>query len=389
VCGTVFLNNYGIQLFGVRVPIAYSSTMNVMKKAFNHTQCTVMNELFSELLIDCAPVGIITVNDRFKITRFNRWATQITGYSEQETLGQYCGEILHGGLCSTNCPLKTVLGHEKPMIGLETTIKSKEGKSIPVQMNMAGLFDDKDRLIGGVEAFHDISYTKTLEHERNNVVSMFAHDLKNSVITISGFAHRLLLKQPEQTLQKKYLQIIEKEASRLETLINDFLNFSRLQTGKLTLNLSATSIDKELLELYEIYLPRARQKKLHLEFVSEKPLPVIEADSAQLRRVFSNLIDNAVKFSTSCTIAISTGETDREITVSVKDEGVGIDEADLPFIFETFHRCHNDIVQDGFGLGLAGAKAIIDAHGGRITVESTKGTGSCFTVRLSKIACRA
>jgi len=347
---------------------------------------TVSNEIFSNFVIESVPVGIVTVDADLKITRFNRWATLITGYAESEALGRFCGEVLHGGMCATNCPLKKVLGREKPMIGLETVIQDKAGKTIPVRMNTAGLFDDKNQLIGGVEAFQDISYLKSLESERNNFVSMFAHDLKSPVISIHGFAHRLLLKQYDRDAEKKYLEIIEKEASRLESLITEFLEFSRLQTGRLKLNMSATSVDKELYELYELYVARAAQKGLSLEFRSEEPLPVIEADSIQLRRVFSNLLDNAVKFSSSGTITISTADKNQEIAVSISDEGPGIDPADLPFIFQSFRRGHTAEPHEGFGLGLAGAKAIVEGHGGRIFAKSTVGKGSTFTVELPKVA---
>lgn len=351
----------------------------------NHNQTNIASETLSDCIIESAPVGIVTVNSNLEVTRFNRWATLLTGYSEEEALGRFCGDVLHGGMCSATCPLKTALECKKPVIGLETTIKNKEGKTIPVRMSTAGLFGDEGQLIGGVEIFQDMSYIKTLEQERNNFVSMLAHDLKSPVITIHGFAHRLLLKQPEMETQRKYLEIIEKEASRLETLISDFLEFSRLQTGRLKLNVSATSVDKELYELYDFYFPRAAQKGLRLEFRSDKPLPLIQADSTQLHRVFSNLLDNAVKFSMeSGTITISTEETDQEIAVSIEDQGTGIDPADLPFIFDVFRRGHNDTPQEGFGLGLASAKAIVEGHGGRITVDSMVGEGSRFTVRLPK-----
>ena len=341
---------------------------------------------FYAFVIQNLPVGVLTIDSRMQITGFNPWATELTGYSEKEALGHFCGDIVRGEVCDRRCPLRTVLGSEKPTVGLETTVHTKSGKSLPVRMHTAGLFDDDGNLIGGVEAFQDISREKNLERERNNFISMIAHDMKSPVISIHGFAHRLLKKESTATeKQTEYLRIIEQEATRLESLIGDFLEFSRLQTGTLKLNLSATSLDKELHELYELYQQQAAEKGLNLELHSEEPLPIIEADSQMLRRAFTNLLDNAIKFSKKGTIAIYTEETDGAVVVEIKDEGRGIDPVDFPHIFDAFHRGKGTGEKDkGFGLGLAGVKAIAEGHGGEVTVDSEPGRGSVFSVTLPK-----
>ena len=216
---------------------------------------------------------------------------------------------------------------------------------------------------------------------------MFAHDIKSSLTLIGGFALRLLKKAGNIDEEKKikYLQIIKKESGVLEGLTTDFLEFSRLQAGRLKLNLSATSLDKELMELYEIYHTRASQSGIKLELQIPEALPIIEADSRQLRRVFTNLLDNAIKFSNKkSTITVTSEETAQEVIVKVKDEGVGIAPDEFAYIFDPFHRGRITEQRTGFGLGLAGAKAIIEAHGGRIQVDSQPGKGSVFTVVLPK-----
>jgi signal transduction histidine kinase len=238
-----------------------------------------------------------------------------------------------------------------------------------------------------VEAFQDISYIKALERERNNVMSMIAHDMKSPIISIHGFAHRLLKKAGGRNeKEERYLEIIESEASKLEAMINDFLEFSRLQTGRLKLDFSATSVDKELYELYEIYAPLASEQGLTLHLDSKEPLPVIQADPKRLRRVFTNLLTNAIKFSREeGAIRISTRETAHEVFIVVSDEGIGIAAEDQPFIFDPFHRGRtDDKKREGFGLGLAGVKAIVEGHGGSVQVQSQLGKGASFTVRLPK-----
>jgi PAS domain S-box-containing protein len=340
---------------------------------------------FYKFVVDSVPSGVITVDRDLRITGFNPWAQRLTGYSAQEARGSFCGEILQGGMCDTHCPLRTALTNQEPMSLVESTVRTKGGDTIPVRMNVAGLFDENGKLIGGVESFQDISALKTLERERNNLISTFAHDMKSSLTIIGGFVLRLLHKPDSLDAQKekRYLEIIRKESGKLEMLISDFLEFARLQTGRLKLNFSSISLDKELMELCEAYQPKVADQGLTLELENETTLPPIMADGTQLRRVFTNLIDNAVKFSQKGgSIILAAMGDEKEIRVSVRDQGAGISAEELPRIFDAFHRGKVGAKVEGFGLGLAAVRAIVEAHGGRVLVESETGKGSTFTVIL-------
>ncbi len=342
---------------------------------------------FYRFIINSIPVAVATISSEFKITGFNPWAKQLTGYSEKEAMGQYCGDILQGGMCKINCPLKTIINKHPSVIRIDTTITDRSGKVIPVRMNTAGLFDDKGHLLGGLEAFQDISHLQTLEREKANLISMFAHDIKSSLTIIGGFILRLIKKRTSLDEEKKikYLNIMKNETGKLSFLINDFLEFSRLQTGTLKLEFSPTSLDKELMELFDAYQIRAKQAGINLKLENDEELPIIEADANRLRRIFTNLLDNAIKFSKiDGTITLLTDQTEKDIVVEVKDEGIGIDPKDLPFIFDTFNRGKDAEKREGFGLGLATVKAIVEAHGGRVLVKSELDKGSVFKVMLPK-----
>ena len=342
---------------------------------------------FYEFIIYSLPVAILTVNSKFKITSFNSWAEKVTGYSEKEAIGNFCSELLKGEMCRLNCPLKTVIKRQNPILRIETIIQNKNGETIPVMMNTAALFDDNDNLIGGVESFQDISPLKAMEREKDNLTYMFAHDMKSSTTIIGGFALRLLKKAAhlKEEKRKKYLEAIIKEAGNLEFIVEDFLEFARLQTGKIKLDFGPTSLDRELMELFDAYQIKAKQSGIHLEFQSDEALPVIEADSRRLHRVFTNLLDNAFKFSKEKgKIVLATQETDGEVIVRIEDQGSGIDPRDLPYIFDAFHRGRGTEKEEGSGVGLAAVKAIVEGHGGRIRVESELDQGSTFTVVLPK-----
>ncbi len=348
---------------------------------------TVETDLaFYKFALDSLPIGIITVNPQLEITSFNPWAESLTGYREKEALGHYCGDILQGGMCKLHCPLRTAIHQRRPVVRMESTVQSKAGGTIPVRMQTAAMIDKAGGLIGAIEAFQDISQLKALEREKDNLISMFAHDMKSALTIIGGFALRLLKKTTDldEEKQRRYLGIIRNETDKLDFMVNDFLEFARLQAGKLKLNFQTTSLDRELMEIFEIYQPRVAETAIVLELQNDTVLPVIEADPQRLRRVFTNLLDNAFKFSPKGeTITISTEETAEEVMITIKDHGVGIDPEDVPYIFDMFHRGKAGGTE-GSGVGLAVVKAIVEAHGGRVLVKSKPGKGSTFKVILPK-----
>ncbi len=342
---------------------------------------------FYRFVIDSLPTAVLTVNADLRITGFNPWAEEVTGYTEAEAMGHSCGDILQGGMCHAKCPLRTTLQGKKPVSLVDTTIRKKSGETIPVRMNTAGLFDDDGHLIGAVESFQDISRLKAFEREKENLVAMLAHDMRSSLSAIGGFAMLLLKKlgNIDEAKQKKYLEIVRKQSGKLELLIDDFLEVSHLQTGKLKLNLTAVSLDKELMELLDSYQLRASESGIKLKLENEEPLPTIQADVHKLGRAFNNLVDNALKFSKEQgTITVTTQETAQDIIVKVEDDGIGIPPDELPFIFDAFHRGAGTEEKRGFGLGLAGVKTIIEAHGGYVQVDSEPGKGAVFSVVLPK-----
>jgi PAS domain S-box-containing protein len=359
---------------------------NIKSKAIRDGR-DVHDLTFYKFVIESLPVAVMTVDPDLRITGFNSSAEEVTGYSKEEIEGKHCGEILQGELCKINCPLKSVLNHRESIVRTESMIRNKFGAIVPIRQHAAGLLDEDGALIGGLEAFVDISHSKALEREKANLISMFAHDMKSPLISIQGFAHRLLqnTEEMDEEKRKKYLKIIRKEASKLELLMDGFLEYSRLQTGRLNFNFTPTSLDKELLELYETYQTKCSQNGIQFEVRNMETLPVIEADSKYLQRVFSNILDNALKYSRDKgLITVTTQHTDQYIMVKIKDRGTGIDSKDLPYIFDPFYQGCGEKKGKGYGLGLAVVKAIVDGHGGKIFVESELGKGSVFTVALPK-----
>jgi two-component system phosphate regulon sensor histidine kinase PhoR len=339
---------------------------------------------FYKFVIRSLPVAVLAVNHDLKITDFNPQAERITGYSKEEVLDRYCGEVLRGGLCKGDCPLRSVMSQRDPVVRVDTTIHRKSGDVVSVRLNVGGLVDTRGNLVGGIEAFEDISYLKALEREKENIISMFAHDMKSPLISIHGFSQRLLnaVEQDEEK-RKKYLEIIAREAEKLEHLVNDFLDYSLIKSSKLKMKFERIAVKKALWEVYEAYLLKAERRNLRLQAYIEETLPEIEADLNRLIRAVSNLLDNAIKYSRKGgTVRMEAVGEGSEVIIRVEDDGMGISPEDLPFIFDPYHRGKNGSGSEGYGVGLASVKAIVEAHGGRVMAQSALGKGSVFTVVL-------
>jgi signal transduction histidine kinase len=249
------------------------------------------------------------------------------------------------------------------------------------------LCNGEGELVVAVEIFEDISDFKFLEQERSNLISMIAHDMRSSITGIHGLSLRLLRKavHGNEGREHQYLEVITKEAARLETMVEDFLEYSRLQTGRFKFTFSPTSLNKLLVETFETYKLQAQQRGLQLKLSIGGIMPVIQADSYRLRRVFTNLLDNALKFSKAGgTITITAGESASEVFVRIEDEGLGMAADDLPYIFDLFRRGKGVGKQEGYGIGLATVRAVVEGHGGRVMVASEPGKGSIFAIFLPK-----
>jgi PAS domain S-box-containing protein len=340
-----------------------------------------------DIVIQNLPVGFSIVDKDGIIIDFNPAAEEITGYSRDEVIGKPHFEILHGTSDRDSCPLlKHALSQQEQAIAAETTIKKKNGEHITLSVTTSPLFDDDDELSGAVELFRDISDAKRHERERKNILSMFAHDMKNPVVVAGGFLSRLLSSKADALTekQKNYLGTIREALYKVSDLLADFLEFSRIDAKAYIPVPRPFNIEKDLHRNIEAAKIEADKKSITLLFeVSGEMSPSILADPAMIDRVIANLLDNAIAYTDAGgTIGVRLSERDNTILVTIADTGRGIPEDKLPYIFDAFYRVSRD--SKGSGLGLFIARTIIEAHGGRIWVESMPGKGSTFSFTLPK-----
>jgi signal transduction histidine kinase len=214
--------------------------------------------------------------------------------------------------------------------------------------------------------------------------AMAVHDMKSSLILIGGFIRRLTAEPLaiDDERQRSYLRIIKKEGLKLETLLDDFLACTEL-AGELRLELRPTCLARELRDICESHQLRAGRRNITLRLKCPVQLEPIPADRMRLQRVFGNLLDNALKFSPpESTISVRIRGWKSEVHIAFMDEGPGIDDSDLPYLFEARYRGRTGVETEGSGLGLASVKAVVEAHGGRVLAKNRPEKGAVFTVVL-------
>lgn len=340
---------------------------------------------FPKFILQHLPVGLLTVDSHLRITYFNPAAANITGWTPEEAFGKTCGDVLKGGRCEQGCPLKTVLTRRRDSTTIETTIRNKNGRIIPVRLRTAAMFDSDGRLLGALEAFSDISDLKKYEEERSQTLSLFAHDMKTPLISIDGFVKRLLENKTGELndKQRKYLKVIKNEIDQIKSLALDFLDVARLGYEGAALAWSKVSLEDVISNAASEYESKAETLGMKLIAEIESNVPEIKGDSHRLRRAVTNLLDNALKYSGKGEVKISLHRGGLDFAeIKVMDNGPGLAPDEMESIFGSFQRGSASSGKEGTGLGLTAVKKIAEAHYGSVTACNRAEGGAEFTIIL-------
>jgi signal transduction histidine kinase len=220
---------------------------------------------------------------------------------------------------------------------------------------------------------------------KNDFISSVSHELRTPLTAIKGWGETVIELNDSETTEKG-MKVIVSEADRLTVMVEELLDFSRIQSGQLTLQMTDLDILEELSAAVTVYAERANREGVSLvlnhEGLSRKGDSVfVYADKNRIRQVFLNIIDNAIKYSEENTVVrIGAKTTKGNVTISVKDAGCGIAKSDLPKVKMKFYKANN--TRRGSGIGLAVADEIITLHSGKITVKSELGKGTTVSITL-------
>lgn len=254
-----------------------------------------------------------------------------------------------------------------------------------LQINAAALRSVEQRRLGVIIVFHDLTDIKQLERTRQEFVANVSHELRTPLSLIKGYAETLLdgaKDNPE--VATKFLQTIDRNARRLDLLIQDLLIISSLESGRVSLSLGPVELPGLVGRMLGDFKSRAEAR--HVKLVSAVPELRAHADEARLEQVLGNLLENAVKYGReNGTVTVGGRETAQgELELFVQDDGPGIPAEALERVFERFYRVDKarSREQGGTGLGLSIVKHIVHSHGGRVWVDSKPGQGARFSFTL-------
>ncbi|MBP7692184.1 MAG: GAF domain-containing protein [Anaerolineales bacterium] len=335
---------------------------------------------FSSLFEDNIDPIMITNQDGL-ITDANRKAVEVFGYARAELIGLRVTTVHRMGTAFLGSDrFKHLRGGQE--ITYQTRITTKQGLEIPMEVHAKLIQRKGQEFIQWIQ--RDISERLQLEEMRNDLMSMIFHDLRSPLGNIISSLDVVQASiAPESETEHALLTIATRSAMRMSRLVDSLLDLRRLEAGQVNLNREQSDLHVLAADALELVTPLAEGKGIRLRADIPPRLPLVDVDADMIRRVIINMIENAVKYTPGeGTVTVSAKASARELTIMVKDTGPGIPLAEQARIFSKFTRLQREAAPKGLGLGLAFCKMAVEAHGGRIWVESTPGQGAAFSFTL-------
>ncbi|MEA3493106.1 MAG: ATP-binding protein [Candidatus Margulisiibacteriota bacterium] len=379
------------------------------------------------------PELLIVVDTKRRVILVNQIAMDVFGYSHEEFISLSCHDLyVNKGECEKIHKETTKKGYIK---NCQTTILDKNRRPVPVNANISIVKDRFGGEIGRILVFRDISGEqktiaelektrkrmlsiledtteardmakegkveieklyedlKVVDQMKTEFLSMVSHELRTPLTPIKGYSAMLLAGGLGKlsSRQEQVIGVIEREGDHLLELINSILDISRITRGR-TLDLIKEPISVKALfeDLVLVMRPQTEEKNINIEIDLPKDIPTIVGDLYKIRRVLTNLLGNAIKFTPEGGSIKLSGEIEgKQIRMCVKDNGIGVDKDKTEKIFDKFYQVDSSYTRKvgGLGLGLAIAQDIVEAHGGKIWVESEgvgRGARFCFTLPVAE-----
>lgn len=369
------------------------------------TQKLSQEQLKSEILIRAIGDGVVVVDPQLRIQLLNPAGEKISGWSETEAKGLDWNLVMKlsheddSPLQEDQDPFQAAFAAQKSVIHTDLILATKAGKKLGLSLIVSPLLDSTGKITGGVGVFRDITEQKANERQRSEFISTASHEMRTPVAAIEGYVALALNPKVAQVDAKAqaYLSKAQASAQHLGRLFQDLLSTTKLEDGKLPNHPEVFDLSSLLKVTLDEFRLKAEKKQLSLGLISNsaagggksiQPLYYVDADPERIREVLSNLIENAIKFTSHGEITVTLSGDAHNVTVGVHDQGMGISSDDLPHLFQKFYRIDNSKTRTigGTGLGLYLCRTMIELYSGRMWAESKPGEGSHFYFSLPRIA---
>jgi NtrC-family two-component system sensor histidine kinase KinB len=352
---------------------------------WNKYNRTLTEKRQTDAVIRSVAEGLLVVDAQGKVVMMNPAAERLLGVSRKDKIGKSVDDSLKDEqLVSLVKDSKDKDGKDKE---IELFSQNKE-TSKTIRASSAVIENENGQTVGMVSVLSDITKQKEIDRLKASFVANVTHELRTPLVSIDKSISLLLSKNAGglSESQEQFLTIASRNCKRLSLLINDLLDLSKLEAGKMNIILSSAAIDKVISESIEGLNAWAGAKSVKLISNIAAGLPQVKIDPDKIIQVLNNLIGNAIKFTPADgAITVSAQlHNDRQVIVSVQDTGVGISKKELEKVFDKFYQTGERVATDvsGTGIGLAIAKEIVELHEGKIWAESEDGKGAKFSFTL-------
>jgi PAS domain S-box-containing protein len=347
----------------------------------------------SQAILQSIADGVIVNDTQDKVIVFNAVAEEILETRKEAVIGQdvwrlfdvFEAEGRKDALAAFEAISRSSV--VAPGQTIETTLETK-GKVISAYM--APVVTETQEALGVVVALRDITREVEADRAKSEFVSTVSHELRTPLTSIKGYTdllHAAAVGSVNEQ-QKRFLGIIKNNADRLAALINDLLDISRIETGRIKLKIEAVDLITVIHEVADSLREQVEGKGLSLELCLPDRVDEVMGDRTRLNQIVTNLLNNSFKYTDEGWIRLSLSSLEGAVRLDVADSGIGISVQDQTKIFERFYRADTPVMdgREGAGLGLSITKELIELHGGRIWVKSELEVGSTFTVVLPTTA---
>ena len=374
--------------FSKKAPVYSSDEIGVLARSLNSLSDEVktrIDQISSErakLAVVLASMfeGVVVTDNKERVVLMNPSLRKLF-LVDREPAGRRLLEVIRN--TAVQDMVERILAGAKPLTTEEVDIDIPEKKVVKV--NGVPIIHN-NKVEGALLVFHDITELRRLEQIRQDFVANVSHELRTPISSIKGYAETLL----EGALDDKdnardFVNIISQDSNRLARLIDDLLDLSRIESGKMKMVFLPIDPAVAIGRAARIIENQAKAKSISLVFNVAGGLPKINADETRFSQVMINLLDNAIKYTPeNGSVTISANVVNGVLQIDVVDTGTGISEKDIPRIFERFYRTDKARSRElgGTGLGLSIVKHIVQAHGGLVWVQSTLGQGSTFSFTI-------